>query len=93
MELRVRKDGLTDLHYAIYELTPAGNAAMLTEEQCAAALRRGAYDGWIENPADRLGIASASVEYTLDSKGTYRPMLRLDAESGDSVYLTMPESD
>lgn len=93
VELRVRKDGLTDLHYAIYELTPAGNAAMLTEEQCAAALKRGAYDGWIENTADRLGIASASVEYTLDSKGTYRPMLRLDTESGDSVYLTMPESD
>ena len=75
--------------YSIFELTPAGGAAMLSTDEIAAQLRRGAYAGWVEDPDAPQEIASAAVEYELDSKGVCRPLLRLDFGPGD-LYLDLP---
>lgn len=80
------------IEWGIFDLTAAGSAKIPSKEQCIAELQRGDYGGWIDSPDKKLNIVSASVEYDLDSKGTYRPMLRLEAENGDSVYLTMPQA-
>ena len=88
--MHVREDGLEELEWGVYELTEAGRSARLTAAECTAALERGDYAGWIEEPSAPLIIVTAEIEYALDSKGVYRPMLRLDTQSGDSLYLDMP---
>ena len=75
--------------YSIFELTPAGGAAMLSADEIEAQLRRGAYAGWVEDPDALQEIAAAAVEYELDSKGVCRPLLRLDFGPGD-LYLDLP---
>ena len=75
--------------YSIFELTSAGGAAMLKPDEVEAQLRRGAYAGWVEDPDAPQEIASAAVEYELDSKGVCRPLLRLDFGPGD-LYLDLP---
>ena len=75
--------------YSIFELTSAGGAAMLKPDEVEAQLRRGAYAGWVEAPDAPQEIASAAVEYELDSKGVCRPLLRLDFGPGD-LYLDLP---
>ena len=75
--------------YSIFELRPAGEAAMLTPEEIEALLRRGAYAGWLEDPDAPQEILSAALEYELDSKGVYRPLLRLDFGPG-SLYVDLP---
>ena len=77
--------------FALFELSEAGSSAMLTRADCEALLRRGAYGGWIESAGEPLEISSAAIEYDLDSKGIYRPFLRLDFDDG-SLYLSLPEA-
>ena len=77
------------LTYSIFELRPAGEAAMLAPDEIEALLRRGAYAGWLEDPDAPQEILSAALEYELDSKGVYRPLLRLDFGPG-SLYVDLP---
>ena len=80
------------IEWGIFDLTTAGKAALPSVDECIAELKRGDYGGWIGSTGGKLTIVSAAVEYDLDSKGTFRPMLRLDNDAGESIYLNMPQA-
>lgn len=61
----------------LYALEPAGTALPLGEAEAAAALGRGDYYCRDTVPEGDIAISSASIEYALDSKGAYRPVLLL----------------
>ena len=70
-----------------YETERIGYAEPISAEKCVRRLARGDFS-WREMPEGDVHIENVDVVYTLDSKGTYRPLLELSAD-GARFYLSL----
>lgn len=90
--LRFAEDGLSEIVWRIYDLERSGSARALDEAECVSALESGAYSCRGAVPEGAIDIDSARVEYTLDSKACYRPVLFLSCGGAEFHIPLRPEA-
>ena len=81
--VRCNAESVCEISCRLYDLRRIAAAEPPTAAECISALERGEYSCWDEIPAGDIVIGSASVEYTLDSKGCYRPVLFLSCGAAE----------
>ena len=88
VSVAVTEDGLERIRYAIYSLSAIGSAQPLSAAECETILHRGDYSCWDTLPEGEVHIERAEVIYSLDSKGTYRPILTLHG-GGCEIHIPL----
>ena len=88
VSVAVTEDGLARIRYAIYSLSAIGSAQPLSAAECETILHRGDYSCWDTLPEGEVHIERAEVIYSLDSKGTYRPILTLHG-GGCEIHIPL----
>ena len=81
--VRCNAEGVCEISCRLYDLRRIAAAEPPAAAECVSALEHGEYSCWDEIPAGDIVIGSASVEYTLDSKGCYRPVLFLSCGAAE----------
>ncbi len=76
------------MDWRAYETERIGDAAAIDPDECARRISLGDFYWW-ELPEGGVRVESAKVVYTLDSKGTYRPMLELTLSGGGPLWMSM----
>ncbi len=79
---------LARVDWRAYETERIGDAAAIDPDECARRISLGDFYWW-ELPEGGVRVESAKVVYTLDSKGTYRPMLELTLSGGGPLWMSM----
>ena len=79
---------LARVDWCVYETELIGYASPISRDECARRIYRGDFSWW-ELPEGDVRVESAKAVYTLDSKGTYRPVLELTLSGGETLWMSM----
>ena len=83
-----RQGKLARVDWCVYETELIGYASPISRDECARRIYRGDFSWW-ELPEGDVRVESAKAVYTLDSKGTYRPVLELTLSGGETLWMSM----